>query len=139
MEANLNMAACDDSSGRLGRIGILTLNLSKPFSSKASRKCACMLTKNPSPPPHRYPAETHCLLQKKIAQSLFCKRPPYGAHFLWHCFHNLMQRHNIYFHPELQSLLAEILHRWQEIRTVPSVFSFNPKYFQWVKVRTRAV
>ena len=41
-----------------------------------------------------------------------------------------MQRHNIYFHPELHSFLDKILYWWQEIRTIPSIFFFNPKYFQ---------
>ena len=38
--------------------------------------------------------------QKKLCcWNAFCF--DYGAHLLWHCFDNLMQCHNIYFHPEL--------------------------------------
>ena len=33
----------------------------------------------------------------------------------------------IYFHPELHSFLAEKLYWWQESRTIPSVFSFQPQ------------
>ena len=55
------------------------------------------------------------------AKTAFCF--DYGAHLLWHCFDNLMQCHNIYFHPELHSFLAKILYWWQESRTIPSVFS----------------
>ena len=51
----------------------------------------------------------------------------YWAHLLWHCFDNLMQCHNIYFHPELHSFLVQILYWWLESLTI---FSFNAKYFQ---------
>ena len=47
----------------------------------------------------------------------------YGTHLLWHCFDHLMQCHNIYFHPELQSFLPKIFYWWQESQTIPSVFS----------------
>ena len=43
--------------------------------------------------------------QKKLQKSLLQKTAfcfDYGVHFLWHCFDNLMQYHNIYFHPGLQ-------------------------------------
>ena len=52
-------------------------------------------------------------VKKKSCTIIFCWTAfcfDYGAHLLWRCFDNLMQRHNIYFHPELHSFLAKILY-----------------------------
>ena len=57
-------------------------------------------------------------------------------HLLCHCFDNLMQRRNNYFHLELHEFLAEILYWWQESGTIPSVFSSTSQWLLMGKVRT---
>ena len=68
------------------------------------------------------------LLQK----TAFCF--DHGAHLLWHCFDNLMQCHNIYFHPDLHTFLPEDF----VLMTGESNHSFSllqhiPKTFNGVK------
>ena len=75
---------------------------------------------------------TYTARPKKRRTLAFCF--DYRAHLLWHCFDKLMQCHNIYFHPESQYFLAEILYWWQESQTIP--FPLIPNTFNGVKVRT---
>ena len=82
---------------------------------------------------------THCPSQKKAAWSLLEKTAfcfDYGTLLLWHCFDNLIQCHNNFFHPELHSFLAEILYWWQESQTITSAFSFTPNTFNGLQIRT---
>lgn len=47
----------------------------------------------------------------------------YSTHSLWHHVDKLMQRHNIYFRPELNSFFTNILFWWWESRAAASSLS----------------
>ena len=92
----------------------LSLSLSRP---KTGLICACAVCKGVFS--FLCSLYVHCPSKIKVAHSSFA--------LIMECICCAVV--SIYFHPELHSFLAEILHWWQESRTVPSVFSFNPKWW----------
>ena len=60
----------------------------------------------------------------------------YGVHLLWHCFDNLMQCHNNYFHPQLHLFGQDVDVDDRRVEPFLQSIPLTPNTFNRVKVRT---